>query len=107
MAVSSALPVPEKDFKAVIRDGRIEKVGVEFFKDVLAAQPLYVLKREDWLIWLDRIIAFCEAGNRKCYAEKALNEVSGEMELYPCDVEELLCSEVDDPDDLERVRARL
>ena len=107
MAVSSALPVPEKDFKAVIRDGRIEKVGVEFFEDVLAAQPLYVLKREDWLIWLERIIAFCEAGNRKCYAEKALNEVSGEMELYPCDVEELLCSEVDDPDDLERVRELL
>jgi phosphoenolpyruvate phosphomutase len=29
MAVSSTLPLPEKDFKAVIKDGRIEKVGIQ------------------------------------------------------------------------------
>lgn len=33
MAVSSTLPLPEKDFKAVVREGRIAKVGVEFFND--------------------------------------------------------------------------
>ena len=107
MAVSSAAPIPEKDFKAVIKNGRIEKVGVEFFEDVLAAQPLYLLKREDWQIWLDRITEFCEAGNRKCYAEKALNEVTDRLALYPCDVEELLCTEVDNPEDLNRVQALL
>ena len=43
MAVSSTQELPEKDFKAVIKDGTIEKVGIEFFNDALAAQPLYKL----------------------------------------------------------------
>ena len=33
MAVSSTLPLPEKDFKAVIKDGKVQKVGVDFFDD--------------------------------------------------------------------------
>ena len=41
MAVSSTLPLPEKDFKAVIKDDKIEKVGIEFFDNAMAAQPLY------------------------------------------------------------------
>ena len=32
MAVSSTLPLPEKDFKAVVKDGLVQKVGIEFFK---------------------------------------------------------------------------
>ena len=45
MTVSSTLPLPEKDFKAVIQDGKITKVGIEFFNDAMAAQPLYKLKK--------------------------------------------------------------
>lgn len=52
MTVSSTVPLPEKDFKAVIHDNRIEKVGIEFFEDAMAAQPLYKLKKKDWKIWL-------------------------------------------------------
>ena len=36
MAVSSALPLPEKDFKAVTEAGKITKVGVEFFDSAVA-----------------------------------------------------------------------
>lgn len=50
MAVSSTLPLPEKDFKAVIKNGQIEKVGIEFFDNAMAAQPLYKIKKEDWLV---------------------------------------------------------
>ena len=107
MAVSSTLELPEKDFKAVISEGRIRKVGIEFFSDAMAAQPLYKIKRADWLIWLDRIAAFCENGTRKCYAENAFNEVSGSMMLKPLDVEDALCAEIDTPDDLAVVSARL
>ena len=53
MTVSSTLPLPEKDFKAVIKNERIEKVGIEFFNSAMAAQPLYLLKKEDWNLWLD------------------------------------------------------
>ena len=100
MTVSAAVPLPQKDFKAVITDGKIEKVGIEFFDSALAAQPLYKLNRADWLVWLDAICDFCERGERKCYAENALNQVSGGMNLRPLDVGDQLCGEVDNPEDL-------
>ncbi len=100
MTVSAAVPLPKKDFKAVITDGKIEKVGIEFFDSALAAQPLYKLNRADWLVWLDAICDFCERGERKCYAENALNQVSGGMNLRPLDVGDQLCGEVDNPEDL-------
>ena len=56
---------------------------------------------------MDKICAFCEAGNRKVYAENALNELDGAAEIYPLDVGDLLCAEVDDPQDLERVSGQL
>lgn len=107
MAISSTLPLPQKDFKAVVTDKRIEKVGIEFFDNAVAAQPLYKILKEDWLIWLQNIEKFCEAGNRKCYAENAFNEVSNRCKIYPCDVENMLCAEIDTPEDLEVVSRRL
>lgn len=107
MAVSSTLPLPQKDFKAVIKDGRIDKVGIEFFDDAMAAQPLYKINKEDWLLWLGRIEAYCDANNRKCYAENAFNEVSDQCKIYPCDVKDMLCSEIDTPEDLETVSKKL
>jgi len=107
MAVSSTLPLPDKDFKAVISEGRIEKVGIEFFDHAMAAQPLYKLLKKDWIVWLDNIEKFCEANNRKCYAENAFNEVSDSCKIYPCDVKDMLCAEIDTPEDLEFVSKRL
>ena len=107
MTVSSTVPLPEKDFKAIVDEGRIKKVGVEFFEKALAAQPLYKVKKEDWLVWLDRIGEFCENGQRQCYAENAFNEVSDRCHIKPLDVKDLLCAEIDTPEDLERVSAEL
>ena len=107
MAVSSTLPLPEKDFKAVIKDGRIEKVGIEFFENALAAQPLYKILKEDWQVWLANIETYCENDNRKCYAENAFNEVSEQCKIYPCDVKDMLCAEIDTPEDLEVVSRNL
>lgn len=107
MVVSSTLPLPEKDFKAVIKDGCIEKVGIEFFDNAMAAQPLYKMLKDDWLVWLANIEKFCETGTRKCYAENAFNEVSEKCKIYPCDVKDMLCAEIDTPVDLEIVSKRL
>ena len=107
MAVSSTLPLPEKDFKAVIKNGQITKVGIEFFDDAMAAQPLYKILKEDWLVWLSQIEKYCESDNRKCYAENAFNEVSDQCKIYPCDVEDMLCAEIDTPEDLAVVSNRL
>ena len=103
MVVSSTLPLPEKDFKAEIRNGHISKVGIDFFDEAMAAQPLYKLNRSDWKVWLNMIGEFCEAQNVKCYAENALNEVTETFELNPLDVKNLLCSEIDTPEDLASV----
>lgn len=107
MTVSSTIDLPEKDFKAVIKDGKIVKVGIEFFNDAMAAQPLYKINKEDWKVWLDNIIKFCESGNRKCYAENAFNEVSDACNIYPLDVKNGLCAEIDTPEDLAIVSAKL
>ena len=103
MKVSSTLPLPEKDFKAVIDNGLVRKVGVEFFESAMEAQAMYKLNKQDWKIWLDRICEFCESGNRSCYAEKALNEITDECIVYAFDVKDRLCTEIDTPEDWEKV----
>lgn len=107
MAVSSCLELPEKDFKAVISDGRIMKVGVEFFDSAVTAQPLYKLLHKDWIKWLDEIERFCENGQTQCYAENALNAVSAECHIKPVDFRDALCAEIDTPEDLAVVSSRL
>ena len=107
MAVSTTLPLPEKDFKAVVRDGKVVKVGVEFFDEAVEAQALYRLKRDDWKAWLDRIAAFCEGGRTKVYAENALNELDGGANITALDMGDLLCAEIDNPEDLANVSAQL
>ena len=107
MAVSSVLTLPEKEFKAVIdgsaSGGLIRKVGIEIFDHAAAAQPLYRLRKEDWMLWLGKIREYCEAGNTKVYAENALNELDGAAGIRALDVGEKLCAEIDNPEDLERV----
>lgn len=107
MKVSSTLPLPEKDFKAVVRGGKVEKVGVDFFIDALEAQAMYKLTKEDWKTWLDEICKFCEMDNRDCYAEEAFNQVSDVCGIYAIDVKNRLCAEIDTPEDLTLVTARL
>ena len=107
MTVSSTLPLPEKDFKAVVRDGKVLKVGIEFFNEAMEAQALYHLKKDDWKVWLDKIVEFCEAGNTKVYAENALNELNGACNIAALDVQNLLCSEIDNPEDLAVVSGKL
>lgn len=107
MAVSSAAPLPEKDFKAVTDDGLIRKVGIAFFENAVAAQPLYFLRKEDWMLWLGKIAEFCEAGNTGVYAENALNELDGAAGIRALDVGTRLCGEIDNPEDLEGIRMLL
>ena len=107
MVVSSTLPLPEKDFKAVVKDGMVTKVGIEFFNEAMEAQALYRLNKEDWKKWLDCIIQFCKAGNTKAYAENALNTLDGAANIRALDVQDLLCMEIDNPDDLAVVKEKL
>ena len=107
MKVSSTEPLPDKDFKAVVKNGRVEKVGIEFFESAMEAQALYKLNKDDWKIWLGEIVKFCESGNVKVYAENAFNRVSDECGIYAFDAKGKLCAEIDTPEDLEIVKAKL
>ncbi len=107
MTVSSTLPLPEKDFKAQVRDGKVIRVGVDVWDEALEAQALYKLLRDDWKIWLDKIAEFCESGNRKVYAENALNALDGAANISALDVKDLLCAEIDNPEDLAMVSEKL
>ena len=107
MKISSTLDLPQKDFKAVLKNGRIEKIGIEFFENAVEAQALYKLKMDDWQIWLNKIISYCENHKRNCYAEKAFNEISDICNIYPLDVQNALCSEIDTQEDLEIVKNKL
>lgn len=107
MKVSTTLPLPEKDFKAVIHNGKALKIGTEFFTDAVEAQALYKLKKADWKIWLDKICEFCEMHNQNCYAENAFNQISDVCNIYAFDAKNRLCSEIDTLEDLAIVTARL
>lgn len=108
MVVDSTLPLPEKDFKAVVADGKIKAVGVQYMtENCLAAQPLYYLRKEDWLRWKKEIKDFCEMGLINVYAENALNKITDQIELLPIDIKGKLCSEIDTEDDLLKIRKRL
>ncbi len=110
MAVSTTLPLPEKDFKAVISDGHISAVGIGFMENSAAAQPLYKLTDRDRQIWFSRIAEYCRSGDDKkltCYAENALNEVSGQCDIRPTDFTGLLCAEIDTPADHAAVSDKL
>lgn len=107
MVVSTTQPLPEKDFKAVLRDGLVRKVGIQFFDSAVAAQPLYKLTKADWQLWLDEIESYIHNGERGCYAENALNALEGACKLQPYDVADTLCTEIDNPEDLKRVNGLL
>lgn len=107
MKVSSTIALPEKDFKAVVNDGQVKAVGIEFFDSAMEAQALYKLNKEDWKIWLDKICEYCENDKRKCYAEIALNEITDKCIIEALDVKNRLCTEIDNPEDLAVVKSRL
>ena len=107
MTVTSTVPLPKKDFKAVIEEGKIKQVGVEFFHNALTAQPLYKLNKEDWMKWLNSINVFVDKGLTNVYAENALNLVTNFTNIKPFDIENRLCGEIDNLDDLENMRNKL
>ena len=107
MAVDSTLPLPDKDFKALIQDGRIRRVGVDCFDaGSVECQAAYHWQAADFSSWMDEIERFVERGDVKCYAENAFNAVSGEIPLYPLECGGRLCAEIDNQADREVVLTR-
>ena len=107
MIVSSSLELPEKDFKAQLSDGKIIRIGIDLYNDAVAAQALYKIKQDDWKLWMNKIIQFCENGMTSVYAENAFNELNGSANITALDIFSDLCAEIDNPEDLAVVSSRL
>ena len=111
VTVSSTLDLPQKDFKAVVDNGFATKIGIEFFNNAMASQPLYKLMRSDWKVWLSKIIEFCENSNKrtkKVYSIVLVVKFTFDNCFINClDIKNLLCSEIDNPEDLIIISSKL
>ena len=107
VTVDTTLPLPEKDFKGRIRDGRLMEVGVNVFgPDCLELQHAYRVLARDFTRWMQEIERFVEDGNDRIYAENAFNAAWEDIPVYPLDVQGLLCAEIDNQEDRAAVCAR-
>lgn len=106
-ALEDGIPLPEKDFKARLRDGRIREIGINVFgEDCMACQPAYKLLRGDMQTWMNAIGEFCARGETGVYAENALNTKFDVIEMRPLMLHGRLCNEIDNTDDLAAVSKR-
>jgi len=102
--VNKSIPPPEKDFKSMIFNDRVNKIGVNLKGNNTAfLAPLYKLSKGFILRWLQEIEYFIENNRVNCYAEDALNEILDVLILKPCYYNEF-CVEIDDHEDLEGVK---
>ena len=107
--VNRRIKPPKKDFKAVIEDDIVIKIGVEFSgKNAFFSAPLYKFSKLDFLHWLNEIGKYVEKrGNLRVYAESVFNESSDKIILYPLYFTEEFCMEIDTKEDLETARSHL
>jgi len=95
----------KKDFKAVIENNRMVKIGVEFFgENAFFSAPLYKFSKSDFLRWFDEIEKFIRREDVNSYAEDAFNEISDKVMLRPLYSDEEFCMEIDTMEDLEIAR---
>lgn len=96
--------LPEKDFKGRVIDGKLKEVSIKIFDDdCYAFQPLYKLKKEDLLKWVDRVDKFVKNGNTSVYAENALNEILNDINIYAKSYKNHYIDEIDNLEDYSRV----
>ncbi len=98
----------EKDFKGRINNEIVVEIGVNIFgEDCYTLMPVYKLKESKFAVWLNEIEKFVANQNLSVYAENAFNAVSDRINLKPCYYSNILCMEVDTPEDLEIVKQKL
>ncbi len=102
--VNKEKPLPEKDFKARLKDDILLEVSINIFDgNCFAFQPLYKLGKKTLDAWTRKVGEFIAAGNDKVYAENALNDIAQNLDIRVLSYENDYIDEVDTPDDLLRV----
>ena len=71
-----------KDFKALLKDGRIMKISVELKgENVFTFMPFYKLEKDKFDLWFKEIEKYINSNRTNVYAEEALNQVLEDMQL--------------------------
>jgi len=100
------IKLPEKDFKAELANGLVKRIGVDLFgENCVFLIPLYRLSGQAFSTWLEEMERFRARGDLKVYAENALNNLLPGLGLYPVELENEFCMEIDDRTDLEVARS--
>ena len=103
--VNNKIKPPEKDFKALVENGMVKKIGVKVFgPNAFFCLPLYKCSRNYFMAWFSAMEEMIKKGGLKCYAEDAFNEFSGKLELRPVYFGDEFGMEIDDFEDLEKAR---
>ncbi|MBS3101891.1 phosphocholine cytidylyltransferase family protein [Candidatus Woesearchaeota archaeon] len=103
--VNNKIPPPEKDFKALISNNLIKKIGVDVFgENAFFLAPIYKFSKNDFRLWLEEIGKFVKDGNVNVYAENAFNRISDKILFHPVYFGEEFCTEIDNFGDLEKAR---
>jgi len=101
-------PLPEKDFKARIENEYIREIGISIFdKNCYFCLPFYKIRKELKIEWFNQIEKFVISGMKNVYAENALNKILKNELLMPIPFEKEFCAEVDDFEDLKKVKERI
>ena len=107
MYTNTVNPLPEKDFKARVKDGKVVEIGLDVFgEDAHYCWPLYRFSKESWNVWMMKMDEYIRNGVRDVYSEVAFNEIPEQINLSPSDITDF-CNEVDNEEDLEVVRKHL
>ena len=104
VVVNAEANLPEKDFKAEIRSGRVRKIATGIFSpDCYFLLPMYRFSLASMRQWVDEMKLFQQQGYLQSYAETALNNILERLELYPVYISDELCMEIDNLEDLQKV----
>ncbi|MAE42539.1 nucleotidyltransferase [Candidatus Woesearchaeota archaeon] len=103
--VNNKIELPKKDFKGLVKDNLIKKIGVDIFGEgAFFLAPVYKFSKDDFMLLLKEIAKFVENGNVNVYAENAFNNISDKIKLYPVYYADEFCMEIDDFEDFEIAR---
>ena len=107
--IDSTIELPEKDFKAKIKNNIVKEIDVNIKKDknVFFLLPIYKLSKKSMENWMDEINKFIQRDEKSVYAENAFNSISSELELITMDIKGGFCMEVDTEEDLELAKVKI
>ena len=70
-------------------------------ENAFACLPLYKFSKADFLFWINECGEYIAKGAVNIYAENVLNEISGDLLLFPLYFDDKLCMEIDTGGELE------